>query len=251
MPLIDRLSKLAWAPLLKASFWATATPLRDRWLGHALERGLGGLTTWLKVALTVVLALAIVRNAGAQPPFDLASILPGRQGASRSAAVAWSKSKACFVSAAYAVDTEEDLVVTSYCTMVRIQTVVPWAQWQRNPRDVIERVQAKLRASGFDDLEVIPLQAVKDAGAATTRGVTLAWRGTGLAVQTDGRARALPSLDLPVTSWRPTGVAFAPSPDGRSLFVECSVLEDDEVDANITQTSYRFHDARGWERIKE
>jgi hypothetical protein len=50
MTLVDRLNKLLWKPLLGASFWATRTPLRHRWLGRPLERGLGGLTVSLKAA---------------------------------------------------------------------------------------------------------------------------------------------------------------------------------------------------------
>lgn len=48
MSLVNRLNKLLWKPLLHASVWATATPLRHRLLGRPLERGLGGLTLALK-----------------------------------------------------------------------------------------------------------------------------------------------------------------------------------------------------------
>lgn len=50
MNLVNLLNKALWKPLLHASVWATSTPARNRLLGRALERGLGGLTTSMKAA---------------------------------------------------------------------------------------------------------------------------------------------------------------------------------------------------------
>ena len=50
MSLVDGLNKILWKPLLRASVWATRTPLRHRYAGRVLERLLGGLTVSLKAA---------------------------------------------------------------------------------------------------------------------------------------------------------------------------------------------------------
>ncbi|MDR3418725.1 MAG: hypothetical protein P4L83_21335 [Nevskia sp.] len=52
MSLVNRLNKVLWKPLVRASYWATRTPARHRWFGRPLERTLGGLTTSLKAAQT-------------------------------------------------------------------------------------------------------------------------------------------------------------------------------------------------------